>query len=114
MKSLKFILLSCFLLGMTACTTVTPSTVIASAPSWDGTEQNSGIIGTFAGGFNVTEHFRDRYNALVDSYGERFAPALRRNAGLSIGPNGTFIIDPEHMEKFVRMNAWRKAGIQPG
>lgn len=92
--------------------TVAPDTVQASQASFDGGEQNSGILSEERGGFLVTPHFRDRFNALADTYGEAFAPAVTRDAGMS-RRGGAWFIDADHMVFFVRMNAWAKSGIKP-
>lgn len=102
------------LFAVSACsTTVTPDRVESKEASFDGNEQNSGIIGPAeGGGFLVTPHFRSRYNALIDAYGEDFAPALREDAGLVRTPAG-WRIDRQHMIYFLTMNQWRKARLAP-
>jgi hypothetical protein len=99
--------------GCSAVSTVTPDRVESSAPSFDGNEQNSGVIASTPTGFVVTSRFRDRYNALVATYGRDFAPALRRDAGISRIDAGQYAIDKEHMVKFLTMNAWQKAQFAP-
>jgi len=95
---------------------VVPVPVQAAQASWDGGEQNSGILAATPTGFRVTGHFRDRYNALVEVYGKHFAPALRADDGLtyrqllSNPPQDSYEIDAQHMQYFIEMNAWRKAG----
>ena len=99
--------------------TVAPDTVQAAQASFDGGEKTSGILSAVKGGFVVTAHFRDRYNALVATYGESFAPALKPDAGitltqlLSLPPRDQWQIDAEHMVDFVRMNTCAKSGIKP-
>ena len=80
-------------------------------PSFDGGERNSGIISTYEGGFIVTAHFRDRYNALIKDYGETFDPDLKKDKGTSPRRDGNYFIDKQHMVYFLDMNAKRKAGI---
>jgi hypothetical protein len=116
MKSLRVILALgslfciCGFLAPACTSTVTPARVEATQASFDGTEQNSGILGTQPGGFLVTAHFRDRFNALVADYGRAFAPALQRDEGLRPADGGCWFIDAGAMARFVRMNAWRKSG----
>ena len=80
-------------------------------PSFDGAERNSGIISTYEGGFIVTAHFRDRYNALIEDYGETFDPDLKKDEGTSPRRSGDYFIDKQHMVYFLDMNAKRKSGI---
>lgn len=90
--------------------TVTPSKVAAKQASFDVGQQNSGIIALKPDkSAVVTPHFRDRYNGLVATYGNRFTPALKPDAG--IAPQGdVFTIDAEHLVKFLTMNRWKKEG----
>lgn len=91
--------------------TVTPKTVQSSQASWDGDAQNSGIIALTADHHGiVTPHFRDRYNVMVGTYGPRFQPPLKPDAGITATTTNTFLIDAEHMADFLRMNRWRKQG----
>lgn len=89
--------------------TVTPKAIRIGAPSWDGSQQNSGLLGQLDDRSGViTAHGRDRYNALVDVYGSKFVPTVTRDAGVTAFTNGTWRIDPEHLVKFATMNRWRK------
>lgn len=99
------------------CSTVVPDPVRVSAPSWDGTNQNSGLIClTTNGTAIITPHARDRYNALALRYGTNFAPPLQFDSGVrevTCSSNGAFAgtlyeIDNEHLAKFAIMNRWRK------
>lgn len=114
-------LLLALCLALTACTnTVVPKTVIPSQPSMDQSykpgakegeqEANSGFIGYTKGGNGlITPHARDRYNGLVEKYGNRFLPPLTKDAGVK--PSGdVFEIDAQHLAKFITMNRWRKEG----
>jgi hypothetical protein len=85
----------------------------ASAPSFDGAEQNSGVLSSTPAGFLVTPHLRDRYNALVRRYGADFAPPLQVDAGLTrLGPE-SWEMSKQAMVNFIEMNAWRRAGLLP-
>lgn len=87
--------------------------VVDEEPSWDGNEQNSGVLDVYPeGGFVVTAHFIERYNSLIRIHGNRFQPPLRRNRGVLTHPNGIdFIIDNQHMVFFLDMNLWDKSDI---
>lgn len=96
------------------CTSpVVPREVRSEQASWDGGEQNSGIIAAQSDGFLVTPHFRERFNALADLYGRAFSPALARDEGLRPLPEGTWFITPAAMTKFIQMNRWKKSGRAP-
>ena len=104
-------LLLALCLALTACTTtVKPVKVEPAVASFDQGQQNSGIIAQLDDkSAVVTPHFRDRYNGLVEKYGNRFLPPLTRDAGIK--PSGdVFTIDAEHLVKFLTMNRWRKEG----
>lgn len=101
-------------LGFLGCSsTVVPSEVRSEQASFDQGEQTSGILATAPGGFVVTSHFRDRFNALADLYGRAFSPALVRDAGLRPFADDTWFITPEAMTKFIQMNRWKKSGRAP-
>lgn len=122
-KALSSVALAAILTGCAG--TVTPKTVQSSQASWDAGQQTSGILNgeTVNGkkGFHVTVHFRDRYNALIDTYGSKFQPPLTHDAGIThdeVGPNNVdgkdwpsdYHIDAEHMADFLKMNRWKKQG----
>jgi len=91
--------------------TVTPTVVKSTTASWDGAEQNSGLLGWTTNGLAIiTPHARDRYNALVGEYGKQFAPTLVWNYGIGTTSSNAFTITPEALADFARMNRWRKAG----
>lgn len=120
MKSnLKFwvrVWLCCLILGMTlgllsgCSSTVKPVKIAPAVASMDGNQQNSGFIAFNKDGSGViTPHARDRYNGLVEKYGNRFLPPLGKDSGVK--PVGdVFEIDAEHLAKFMTMNRWRKEG----
>jgi hypothetical protein len=92
--------------------TTTPETHAPQQASWDGNEQNSGIIRYTPDGFLVTASFHDRYNELVAAYGKTYKPALQQDSGMRPAPDGLWLIDAEHLQRFVEMNLKRKSGIQ--
>ncbi len=67
-----------------------------SVASWDGREQNSGLI-AIDSAFNgvITPHARDRYNALNVG-----APL---DQGVSATATNTFLIDAEHLARFAEL-----------
>lgn len=97
------------LLAMASCT-VTPVHTTAAVPSYDGGVQNSGLLGYHTNGAVVyrvlTPHSHDRYNGLIDVYGDRFIPHLKHDDG--VVPFGTnYLIDPQHWVYALQMNRWR-------
>jgi hypothetical protein len=104
-------------MGATCSSTVAPERVESAAASFDGNDQNSGIVGVApAGGYYVTDHFRARYNELIAEYGAKFSPRLDRDAGMRASGQpgaGAWLIDRQHMADFLIMNQWRRAGIAP-
>lgn len=111
--SVAAFLFICLLIAVAGCgSTVTPNQVEASAPSFDGNAQNSGIIAIVPGGRLVTQHFRDRYDALVEYYGRDFTPPIKPREGFT--PSGSdWVIDLAHYVKFLEMNQWLAAGLKP-
>lgn len=100
-------------LMLSGCTsTVVPPAIVDVQPSWDGNQQNSGLLGFDADGFGlITEHARDRYNALSEIYGGHYSPPNLSGAGLSdSGTNGVIRIDKEHLVRFATMQRWKKEG----
>jgi hypothetical protein len=96
------------------CSTVAPSRIVSSAPSWDGTNQHSGFVAwTTNGTAIITPHARDRYNALVTRYGTNWSPALVCDSGIfpAAGQySWAYEIDNEHLAKFATMLRWKKEG----
>lgn len=102
--------LVCFVsFAATGCTT-TPEPVRSEMASFDGSEQNSGVISVDDRGAIVTAHFRDRYNGLIAIYGKAYKPALKKDAGLLKLSDSTWLIDRQHLVKMIEMNTWRKTG----
>lgn len=113
MKSLRLFLFGLALaLAVASCTTVVPTPAdVPAVASFDGAEQNSGIISTQAdGSFVVTPHLRDRYNALAAEYGAAFAPALVADSGLAPADGGRWTMTPQAMADFATMVQWRRMG----
>jgi hypothetical protein len=101
------------LLLLTGCT-ITPVKVHSSEASYDGPYRDSGAISSNKDGSGlISDQAKNRYNALVRSYGNRFTVPLHENDGLSAEPvvidgRRAWTIDPEHFVKFQSMNRWRK------
>jgi hypothetical protein len=111
-------ILFCLALGLlvAGCTTLIPKEAKPKVASFDGLEQNSGFIGFSPAGWGIiTPAARDRYNALAGRFGNRFLPPLcaATNGGLPPGVVGTssnaFLIDPEHLAKFIKLTAWQRS-----
>lgn len=111
-----FLAVSALLVGgclCPACTsTVTPVPVTASEASYDGTVADSGVISAVRDaqgsvtGWIVSERARARYNALIVRYGETmWTPVIGADYGLRACEDGTWIMSPEAMVKFVAMSA---------
>ena len=68
--------------------TVRPPALQGGAASFDGGQQNSGLVGwhTNASGETfviITPHMRERYNAMIEIYGARFVPPIKQDAGIT-------------------------------
>ena len=110
LRSLLFGLALAF--AVTSCTTVVPTpAVVPASASFDGAEQNSGIITVDTDGtFVVSSHLRDRYNALGREYGAAFVPALVPDSGLAPAGAGRWTMTPQAMANFATMVQWRRMG----
>lgn len=117
MRTLHRILGTLFLIGfwlvlpfvLCSCSTIIPKTVDPVVASYDGNEQNSGVISSNANGYVVTAHFRDRYNALVAVYGRDFTVPVKADDGMSPIDARTWLIDRQHLAQFLEMQAWSRA-----
>lgn len=85
-----------------ASCTVTPHQVVSHSPSLDGTNRNSGFFGFRSDGYGMlTEHAKQRYDALVRRYGSEMTVPVREGDGLSrTNESSVWIIDPEHLADF--------------
>lgn len=95
-----------------SCTTPPPAPkplIVDTNPSWDGNQQNSGVIQYIDQvGWHLTERAANRYEALTEKYGSMFLPKLEKGAGLIKQGDGTFILNNEYMVKFILMNKKNK------
>lgn len=97
---------------LTGCTsTVTPPVPKAAVASFDGTNQNSGVISVTKGvGIEVTPYWRERYNAYVPLYGRWTIPAVKLDAGLTPLSNGNYFATAQAQVNMRMMNDERKKG----
>ena len=102
------------MLAANGCTTVTPAIVESPHASWDGTNQNSGFIRWVGDCEEGTPHLRARYNAMIATYGKRFAPPITEDYGITATVSNTYIFTPEAIQKFTKMNRWRKLDAVTG
>lgn len=101
-----------FALCLASCsTTVVPGIVQSARPGYDGLNENSGVLGVANGQFVVTAGFRARYVALTGVYRKSFSPAAE--VVTTARDDGNFLIDPQHMQQFLLMQAWARSGIKP-
>ena len=107
------ILLFSFVFIGSSCRTVEEvkkPVIVDTSPSWDGNEQNSGVLEYIDDkGWHITQKAANRYSELTKKYGNMFIPELKRGEGLEPQEDGTFIIKNEYMVKFVLMNKKHKA-----
>jgi hypothetical protein len=92
--------------------TVAPAPIVTTQASFDGNAQNSGLIGPDGhGGFYVTAHFIERYDAMLATYGGRFSPPVKPGDrhGIQALPSGEYDVTAEMIARFRTMNFWRKA-----
>lgn len=122
MKILTYRILPLFVaLSLCGCIrTVVPIDVRPAAPAYDGNVQDSGLISIGPKGAIITEHARDRFNALVDLYGKDpyFVPTLEHDFGITsmegdMGRGPLYLISKESLTDFVLMNKWRRMGKAP-
>lgn len=104
---------------------VRPTLQADTQPSFDGDTQDSGLIEISNGIALVSSRFVDRYNAMVLSYGAEaeFMPPLQASDGVTPasaqqcarhptrGP--LFLMTPQALVNFIKMNQWRKMGRVP-
>jgi hypothetical protein len=103
--------------------------------SFDGNIQNSGIVGVcMSGGFIVSDKVFIKYNGLIEKYGDKFVPVLKKDFGLTPSKNTALLktrngkqptpwvgdsnrtyynMTSEAMVHFLDMNDWENSGIKP-
>lgn len=108
MKCVKILVLSLVLVGCT----VVPKQPVDKTISFDGNEQNGGIVGVTPDKFViVTSNYRNRYNSLIEKYGNDIIPPISKDFGLA-GPTSTntYLMTREAWVHMGMMTAWYKAG----
>lgn len=109
------ILLCCCLCGCLSWTNPTPDIINSDTISYDEYgNQTSGIISVSDDktGFIVTKHFIDRFNSMIEKYGEKFVPELKKDQGVSKIDNTQFyFISNQSMGYFLTMNDLRRLDI---
>jgi hypothetical protein len=106
------VVLGAIVLASGCSTTLVPIVPTATVASWDGTNQDSGLIGTnLLGRWIITAHARDRYNGLVLDYGIEFYPPVDKDDGIQPTEDPTrYQIDQQHLAYFAAMNRWKREG----
>ena len=99
----------------TGCSTVSPKPVTATQATFSGNAQNGGILGIAPAGtgFVVNADFRARYNALAATYGKDILPPLKADDGITPLPDGTALIDKQHLVDEILMADWHRMGRAP-
>ena len=88
--------------------TVIPSPIVDTQPSWDGNEQNSGIIEYVkGGGFSITENAALRYSFLTKTYGSKLSPPLKGGEGL-IYKDDLILLPNQYMVEFMTLSKIHK------
>lgn len=91
--------------------TVIPSLVIDKEPSWDGNEQNSGLIDYVQGkGFLITKDAANRYTELTKRFGGSKTPPMTVGEGLVFEDDKIYLPN-QYMVEFVKMNQKLKQGL---
>ncbi len=96
---------------LTSCATqITPKTNVPTSASYDHNVANSGVLGISPdGGRIVSLHFSNRYNSLIDAYGDQFNPPLKHGDGITCGKT-TCTIDLQHYVDAGVMIQWKRDG----
>lgn len=115
MKFSRFLFAVCAIASLSGCVgTVTPKKVYSQSASYDGNDQNSGVLSISKDGGIVTGDWRARYNALIVKYGRSLtSPITSPDAGLMIQPDGTYHATLQTMVNMAVMNDWRRMGRAP-
>ena len=96
--------------------TIAPAPVVSQEASWDGSEKNSGFLGWTTNSGVVygmlTPHAKDRYNGLIDIYGNKFIPPIKKNYGIIDNFTNSWIT-LEGLQDFAKMNRWKKGSATP-
>jgi len=96
---------------------IQPTTVVAHYASYDPKDvlgkPTSGILDFAPGGGRlVSFNVYNRYNSLVDSYGDQFQPPLKKDDGIIRNEKG-WVIDRAHYVQYLQMVQWQRNGRPP-
>ncbi|MDR1283327.1 MAG: hypothetical protein LBK99_21290 [Opitutaceae bacterium] len=98
-------------LGVGGCTsTITPDPVPAAAASWDGGEQNSGIVVELVDGYVITGQARARYNRLVGLYGPAEYPGMVADFGVTPYAEGRWFMNRQAAARWHYLAALERMG----
>jgi hypothetical protein len=108
-------------LALTGCMTVVQKPVKPLVSSYDNNVQNSGVIAKNEYGFQVTAHFKDRYNSLISIYGNVllqdgtpvFTPSLVKDTGVTDNKDGTYTLTKQAMANMIIMSKLQREGFKP-
>jgi hypothetical protein len=94
--------------------TVTPTQVVSQGASFDNGQRNSGFIGWTTNNSVVygiiSAHARDRYNALIDQYGSKNVPPIKKDYGIQSLDGTNYLISLDALSDFAKFNRWHKSG----
>lgn len=105
-----------FLILLNISCTFVPRFSKAKVPSFSGDSLNSGFIGFTNLNVNrqhyglIDKKASIKYNLLTAKYGFLFIPPVLPQEGLTEINSNLFLIDPEHLSDFIKMNQWYKSG----
>ena len=108
-------------LAFAGCLTVVQHPVQSSQASFDGNEQNSGVIAKIDAGFVVSSNFRDRYNVLIDTYSNTklqdgtplFITPIKKDFGIKPNGDGTFTLNKQGMVLMVQLSSIKRRAFKP-
>jgi hypothetical protein len=88
--------------------TIVPPPIVETQPSWDGENQNSGLIEYVKGeGFLITPKAAQRYIALTQKFGNTLTPTVQAGEGL-VKKGDNFLLSPEYMSVFMVVSRLNK------
>jgi hypothetical protein len=81
---------------------------VEKQPSWDGYEQNSGLINYEDGvGFIITPNAAKRYISLTEKFGAKLTPPISVGEGLKKYEEN-YSLSPEYMSVFMEVSRLNK------
>lgn len=92
-KKTIWMLFAASCLGAASCARVTPTVDERQTASFDGNIPDAGIIERLPDdSLHITSSARDRYNDLVDDFGDQLHPPVKRDFGVTKLDDGSFSI----------------------